>query len=390
MPQKYDYIIAGAGASGLSLAWHLLQSPLKDKKVLVIDVDLTPKNDKTWCFWYSGAPPYRDLICKKWSIIEVGTPEGHISQKVREYFYYGLRSIDFEQHIIRSIERHESFDLLESAVNSFTPLPSEQAALLHSDEGTYKASYIFQSCFEPPETRESELLYPLRQHFLGWDLTADQEIFDATTCTLMDFDETFADGVAFMYLLPWDAQSGLVEYTIFSDQLAEPEVYEKKIALYLSKRFNLTPTQYQILRKERGLIPMQDRPVVPWFKPRIMNIGTRGGLTKPSTGYTFVRIQNQVQAIVEGLSSDGIPRVSRPSKFRFKAYDLWLLHILYKHPRKARDIFYHLFRNHTIDSVFRFLNEDSTLMEELKIMNSVPRRPFIKAIWKSRKRLTEI
>lgn len=391
MNQQYDYIIAGAGASGLSLAWRMLHSPLSDqKRILIVDADLTPKNDKTWCFWHAGTPPYSELIHKKWSKIEIGTPDGRSAQQLQKYSYFGLRSIEFTQQVLQTIQDHPNFDLLESTITHLTALSSKQAALLHTEDNIFKASYIFQSCFEPPELQEADIRYPLKQHFLGWELASNKPVFDASACTLMDFDDTFAEGVSFIYLLPWDNTSGLIEYTIFSDQLAKREVYEEKMALYLHNRFNLRPIDYQISRRERGVIPMQDRPFIPWYKPRILNIGTRGGLTKPSTGYIFMRIQDQTQAIVDGLVADEAPHITSPSAFRFKAYDLWLLHILYNHPQEALEIFYHLFKNNTIDEVFRFLNEGSTPFEDLKIMSSVPYRPFLRAIWQSRKRLQEI
>ncbi|MCW9707232.1 lycopene cyclase family protein [Fodinibius salsisoli] len=390
MDPEYDYIIAGGGASGLSLAWQLLNSPLKDRKVLIVDADLTPKNDKTWCFWHPGIPPFSDIIHKKWSSIEIGISNDHFSQQVEQYPYYGLRSIDLKQKVLKAIRDHAHFDLLESSVVKFTSLPSEQSALLHTEDATFKASYIFQSCFAPTEIHKSDICYPLKQHFLGWELTIDTPLFDDSTCTLMDFDESFTDGVAFMYILPWRATSGLFEYTVFSDQLLSKEFYEEKIRLYLHNRYNLRPIDYEVTRREYGVIPMQDQPVISWYKPRILNIGTQGGLTKPSTGYTFTRIQNQAKAIVDQLIANGSPEPPSPSNLRFKAYDLWLLHILYNHPAEARQIFHDLFKGNSMDQVFKFLNEDTTLMEDLKIMGSLPYRPFLKALWATRKRLQEI
>jgi lycopene beta-cyclase len=47
----YDYLITGAGAAGLSLAYHLNQSGLSDKRILLIDRAPKTSNDRTWCFW---------------------------------------------------------------------------------------------------------------------------------------------------------------------------------------------------------------------------------------------------------------------------------------------------------------------------------------------------
>ena len=46
---KADIIIAGGGASGLSLACRLADSiELKDKNIIIIDKDSKITNDRTW------------------------------------------------------------------------------------------------------------------------------------------------------------------------------------------------------------------------------------------------------------------------------------------------------------------------------------------------------
>ena len=49
--EHYDYIIAGGGCAGLSLAWQLLHSPLRDRTILIVDRDDKDQNDRTWAFW---------------------------------------------------------------------------------------------------------------------------------------------------------------------------------------------------------------------------------------------------------------------------------------------------------------------------------------------------
>lgn len=388
LQRQYDYIIAGAGASGLSLAWRLLQSPLADRNFLLVDSSLKASNDKTWCFWDKGAPPFSDIIHKSWNSIELGLAGGHFIQPLKDYSYYCIRSEDFYSKTLSAFESQPNVTLLEDDITGLSSAPG--GAALHTDTTSYQAEYIFQSCFEPEEVKNSPPEYPLLQHFLGWEISSNTPVFDDSVFTLMDFDDTFEGGVAFIYLLPWSAESGLLEYTVFSQQQLEPEIYAEKISLYLNHRFDLKPIDYKIQRKETGTIPMQDRPDPGWYKPHIVNMGTKGGLTKPSTGYTFRRIQQHTESIVQKLVDHKEPVGNTLVSKRYKAYDLWLLQIIHDHPADAQKIFNQLFHNNSIDSIFRFLGEESSLLEDLKIMSSVPSFPFLRAIWQTMGRLREI
>ena len=64
--KRYDYIIAGGGCSGLMLALELINSPLKDKSILIIDKEKKTTNDRTWCFWETGDNHLEKLVFKSW------------------------------------------------------------------------------------------------------------------------------------------------------------------------------------------------------------------------------------------------------------------------------------------------------------------------------------
>jgi glycine/D-amino acid oxidase-like deaminating enzyme len=58
---SFDYIIAGGGLAGLSLAFYLNESEhLRGKKVLIIDRDAKRRNDRTWCFWEREPGAFED------------------------------------------------------------------------------------------------------------------------------------------------------------------------------------------------------------------------------------------------------------------------------------------------------------------------------------------
>jgi thioredoxin reductase len=58
----YDFIIAGGGLAGLSLAYYLSQSSLENAKILIIDQSEKKENDKTWCFWEAQPNAFDEIV----------------------------------------------------------------------------------------------------------------------------------------------------------------------------------------------------------------------------------------------------------------------------------------------------------------------------------------
>ena len=64
--KAFDYIIAGGGAAGLSLAWNLSRSEiLRNKTVLIIDRDDKKRNDRTWGFWTKDFVDFDDILFRQ-------------------------------------------------------------------------------------------------------------------------------------------------------------------------------------------------------------------------------------------------------------------------------------------------------------------------------------
>lgn len=383
--EHYDYIIAGAGSSGLTLAWQLVEAGLGEKNLLVIDRDLDPENDKTWCFWHEGDPPFPELIVKSWDHASVYPGETQITQPLAPYRYHCIRNGDFRETLLNRLRSAGQVTVRQSEITQISG--TEQSALLKTEEETIRAEYIFQSCIKPGFERRPR--YPLLQHFLGWEVEANGVPFDPSSFLLMDFDEAVTDGVGFMYILPWSTDRALFEYTLFSPTTLPVEHYEHKLEVYLDNKYGLSPLNYAITRKEYGEIPMNDGQVSRWYAPRVLNLGMAGGLTKPSTGYTFSRIQKHATAIVEALKETGSPEAASDSEYRYRLYDLWLLQILHDQPGAGLEVFRDLFTRNDLPEIFRFLGEQTSLMQDLSIMSSVPWKPFFRAIWETRDRMLD-
>lgn len=376
---KYDIIIAGGGLSGLSLAWYLAEGGYKGE-VLIVDSTFAPTNDKTWCFWTQKEPPFKEIIYKKWNKSWVSVLDYSTFRYMHSFSYYCIRSGDFREHVLRRLKKQKNFTLLEEDILDLSANKSK-ASLITKNGDTYLANYIFQSILKPRDLKDKDINYPLKQHFLGWEIKATENTFDPETFTIMDFDDDFSPGVGFMYVLPYTQDKALLEFTVFSEELLKKKIYKKKIRHYLYHNFGLDKEHYEITRKEYGVIPMEDRPHHPYYEQNIINLGSVGGQTKPSTGYTFSRIQDYTQKVARQLIDDNPPSPPSPSKFKYRYYDLLLLHILSNSTEDSLRIFRALFKNNQFDEILAFLGESTDLKQDLRIMASVPYTPFFKAIW---------
>ena len=154
-------------------------------------------------------------------------------------------------------------------------------------------SFIFNSV---PSFKDDD--NSLWQHFCGVEIKTKENIFDDEIINLMDFDCEQKDSVHFFYTLPFAKNRALVETTwlskITDDSMKD---YNNQIKNYIEN--NLKIKNYEIIYKEEGAIPLF-YPSNEHEKNKI-NIGTAGKMTRLSTGYTFLNIQEQCKFIRENI-----------------------------------------------------------------------------------------
>ena len=111
-----------------------------------------------------------------------------------------------------------------------------------------------------------------------------------------------------------------------------------------------------------------------------MNLGTVGGFTKPSTGYTFSRVHKYSKKCAQALAKGLKPPVPKASPYRFRYYDLLLLRVLATNVPDSRKIFRSLFKNSPLDRIFKFLSEETNFIEDLMVLASCYYPPFLRAL----------
>lgn len=241
------------------------------------------------------------------------------------------------------------------------------------------ATYIFNSIlFEKPVLKKKE--HFLLQHFKGWVIETEKPEFNPGEATLMDFRVSQHHKTTFVYVMPFSETTALVEYTLFTEKVLEPLQYDEELKNYIKSFLKIN--SYKITEEEFGIIPMTNHQF-PLTEGNIINIGTAGGQTKASSGYTFRFIQKHSAQITESLVKSGTPfRKQSAAAKRFRFYDSTLLYILQRNKLPGDKIFSLLFKKNKPQQVLRFLDNESSLKDELKIISTLPTWPFFKAALK--------
>ncbi|MBJ6143904.1 lycopene cyclase family protein [Hymenobacter sp. BT559] len=377
----YDYLLVGGGAAGLSLAYHLAQEPrLAGKRVLLIEPEAKDQNDRTWSFWADEPGLFDAIATHEWHAIAFRSPSFERTFNLKKYTYRTLRGLDFYQFVHRALGvRPAQFTLVRAEVADLVNTSTGVEARTTTGQ-VFAARYAFDS--RPPAITTQPATYRyLLQHFVGWEVETTRDVFDPQAMEFMDFRGAQHHEARFIYVLPYSPRRALVEYTLFSATPLAKAAYEAAIVEYLQHTLGLSASEYQVTAEEVGAIPMTDHPLPARVGAHIINLGTRAGRAKPSTGYAFQRIQAQSARLAQALATTGHPPADPTGdKWQFHLFDTLLLDIMQRRGEQTRDIFTQLFQRNPVERIFQFLDEKTSWTDNLRIMNSVSAWPFLRSI----------
>lgn len=394
--KPYDIIIAGTGLSGFTLALELIRRPFfRDKRILLLDRDVKKANDRTWCFWAVPEEPLPPVLAKTWNHCWFYSPGFAHKMTIAPYRYCMVRGADFYRWALKQIDRAPNISRIQTTITRLDAANGQ----VHTHAGVFQGGLVFNSALtkipvlpKPTEDYPNPPLTPeqtegrgdkaifLLQHFKGWLIQTRHPAFDPDAVTFMDFRIEQAGETRFVYVLPLSETEALVEFTIFSPALLPQKAYETALADYLREYLGID--DYRIMEEEFGVIPMTDFPFPAAREGKVIHIGTAGGFVKASSGYAFKRTQRKLRAFVADWERNGTPdpAVLRSEKI-YRAFDSIFLRVLCNQTILGREIFESLFRKLPPDLVLRFLDEDSTFVDNLRLISAPPARPFLRAFF---------
>lgn len=379
---QYDYAILGTGLSGLLMAYRMANdSYFSDKKILLLDQSIKNTNDRTWCFWQEGKSEFENLISKYWYKAYIGNATFEDTFLLSPYKYNLIRSKDFYEYVINFISSKDNFFKIYDTITGVEE--KDTHIFIVGKQNNYTSLFLLNSIFKNDAILKQTKYPYLKQHFVGWFIKVESPIFIADEVKFMDFTIQQKNNTRFMYILPLNANIALFEYTLFSEHLLPFEEYENEIKNYLKEK---GIENYEIIEKEQGNIPMTCFPLYNKNTKRQLFIGTAGGWTKASTGYTFYSSLKKSEKLVSFLKKEK-PLNLFEIKNRYWWYDLIFLEVLHKNNEKGGHLFGLLFKKNNIKDIFIFLNEEGSFLSDFKIMLSLPKILFIKAAIRSIKKI---
>ena len=375
--QHFDFIFAGAGLSALMTVYKMvLSEQFSNKTILLLDENSKKNNDRTWCFWTKEDTLWKTIISKKWDSALFADENFERDLDLKPYQYDQIRGLDFYNFVFETLSKQKNITFINEKVTHINELDTH--VFVASETQTFTCNQVINSIYNKAEVENQQKYTVLQQHFVGWFIKSEQAIFAPEQATFMDFSVAQKGNTRFMYVLPTSETEALVEYTLFSKSLLEQNEYESEIEKYIQK---LGIENYTITDKEQGSIPMTCYPFWKKNTKRVLNIGTAGGWTKASTGYTFKNSDKKSTELVCYLQTkNDFTTFHKRTKFWF--YDLLLLDILDRHNQLGSTIFASLFKKGNPTLIFKFLDEETSLLEDLQVILKCPKMIFIKALFR--------
>ena len=358
--KEFDYVIIGGGCAGLSLAYELnLHKKLKNKKLAIIDPRTNYKRDKTWSYWKVINHNFEDCVKKSWSRFYVTDKSRNNNETNCSFYPY--QSIDSEKFYKKILEK------LKKNKNIFFKKKLNKSK--------FKGSIVFNSVPSIKKFNKDRTNY--WQHFYGIEIELKKLQYDLDKFDLMNFDCEQRNAVHFIYALPFNKNRILIETTWFSKYDKKLFDYQKQIDKWIWDWMRLKKTDYKIKYRERGAIPLF--PVHQKNKKNFINIGTAGGMTRVSTGYTFLNIQEHSKYIRRNI--DSINDVKRfEIKKKYYLFDKIFMKVLDKSPEIMPKLFFNLFGIFN-NSIIKFLSNKSNFLDDIVVILKMPKWVFIKSLF---------
>ena len=367
-----DVLILGGGCAGLSLALRLAEAAGGSGRAMVLEARPSFQHDRTWCFWRLGPHRFDPLVRRSWSRVRVRERcrSASVELDVAAHPYQILESGAFYEEACARIASAPHVDLVMGSRVQAEPVRRGDLWAVDTDRGTVTARQVVDT--RPPVMHSDSVLW---QSFVGHEVETPTACFDAGCATLMEFAEQRPDGVTFTYILPLAPDRALIETTVFGPQPLMPPSLAATQQQALER--HLGGLEAELIRLESGVLPMGLVSLSQPSPPGLVRAGLMHGAARPSTGYTFVRLQRWADACAASLRAGGPVLPVPPDPAVMRGMDALFLRVLRRMPQLGPELFVALFTRVAGARLVRFLSDVPTAGDLASVVAALPPRLFL-------------
>lgn len=370
-----NLILVGGGLASSLIAWKMaLERP--EVRVTVVERDGRLGGKHTWSF-FDGDVSETD---RAW--LEPATahrwPDGY------EIYFPGLsRTLETPYNSLTSERLHEAVaPLLGDRLIAGEAVAVDGDGVTLSDQTRLKATGVIDARGPQPTTTLD----------LGWQVFVGRTVrltepHGLTRPTIMDATVAQGDAYRFVYLLPFDARTVLVEDTYYVDgpQLDRARIGARIDAYIRSRGW----TVEAVVDEEEGVLPIALDGDIDGFwslGPRVAKVGLAGALFHPTTGYSLPDAVAMAHMIAEAsdLSTAGLRSlVETHSRMLWRDRAFYrLLNRMWFRAAEPGERWRVLRRFYGLSEplVRRFYGGRSTMLDKARILTGKPPVPVGKAL----------
>lgn len=373
--KHYDIIIIGAGCAGLSFIKALNQLS-QSYRILILEqaesIQAIPP--KTWSFWTQKPDQFKNILWHEWDTWFLSTQSKKNILHSKRHRYQSIHSEHYLSDCIENIKNNPLITLLFDQPVIDVTYPSKKRCRIQTPSNLWSCDWLIDT---RPVTVKDDC--ELVQSFIGHYIESETPIFDDAQAGLMTRLSTNQGIIKFIYFLPKNKYTALIESTCIHPPHLKPNL-ERYIAEDIRHFCDNKPIN--ITRSETGKLPMTAKHFKQPKHPRHILAGQAAGALRPSSGYGFKRILHWAKhAAFHFHKTHTIPRPKYHMGLQHQL-DRIFLNTLTKHPQYAPLLFMRLANTLNGDEFAQFMMDATTLSIWYKIIKALPTKIMLTGLTK--------
>ncbi len=363
----------------MCLAYFLSKSPLKNLSVAILEKDIKKDRLIHWSFWTDKKHEFESIVYKRWNKAIVANKLFSKMVAPEKFEFQVIRNLDFFKFVKRRLRKLPDFKIMQTRVKNIES--GKDFCVINTTDGVLFSRWVFDSIFNYTSIPKTSFNNYLSMSGVGWLVETPAHLFKENEVTLFDFLDK-KDGLKIFYVLPFSPTKALIEIACIENSTSpKNERAGRQEFLLKEYAYKLCGQNYTITNEESGVIQMTDHIFARKISHRVMTIGRKAGMVKPTTSYAFTNIVKDSTLIVSSMVKNRHPFYRHSPGIFYKISDFIMITLMKKYPDSVPFIFEKLFKRIPVDFILGFLSEQNSFFRNWLLITLTPSIDIWKSIY---------